>query len=150
MTKKCILLVEDNNDDEELTIRAFKKNNIGNEIVVTRTGAEALDYLFCTGVYANRNPEEQPSVTLLDINLPKINGLEVLRRVRENPKTACLPIVVLTSSKEEQDLIASYKLGANSYIRKPVDFVQFLEAVRQLGLYWLVLNEGPPHSNKGS
>jgi two-component system response regulator len=139
-----ILLVEDNADDEALAIRALKKNNILNEVVVARDGAEALDYLFGTGAYAGRDLTTPPQVVLLDLKLPKINGLEVLKRIREDARTRFQPVVVLTSSKEEQDLIGSYSLGANSYIRKPVDFSQFAEAVRQVGLYWLVLNEAPP------
>jgi two-component system, response regulator len=141
--KKAILLVEDNPDDELLTIRAMHKNNIANEIVVVRDGAEALDYIFGTGAYAERNSVEKPQVILLDLNLPKIGGLEVLKKIREDPRTSFYPIVILTSSKEEKDLVESYRLGANSYIRKPVDFNQFSEAIRQLGLYWLVLNEVP-------
>ncbi len=144
MKNKIILLVEDNPDDEALTLRALKKNNIMNEVVVARDGAEALDYLFSRGTHANRDPHKQPAVTLLDLKLPKVDGLEVLRQIRANPSTQLLPVVILTSSKEEQDLINGYRLGANSYIRKPVDFGQFMEAVRNLGLYWLVLNETPP------
>ncbi len=144
MDKKMILLVEDNPDDEELTLRALKKNNIVNDVAVVRDGAEALDYLFCAGRYASRNSSDLPQIVLLDLNLPKMGGLEVLRRIRENEKTRLLPVVILTSSKEEQDLIQGYSLGANSYVRKPVDFNQFVDAVRQLGLYWLVLNEAPP------
>ncbi len=144
MENKMILLVEDNPDDEALTLRALKKNNIGNELVIVRDGAEALDFLFGTGAFTGRDPSQLPQVVLLDLKLPKIDGLEVLRRVRENPITQLLPVVILTSSKEEQDMITSYKLGANSYVRKPVDFNQFVTAVRQLGLYWLVLNEAPP------
>lgn len=144
MDKKIILLVEDNPDDVELTLRALKKNNIQNEVVVARDGAEALDYLFGTGKYAGRHPGVMPQVVLLDLKLPKMDGLEVLRRLREDDRTRLLPIVILTSSKEEQDLISGYSRGANSYIRKPVDFNQFSEAVRQLGLYWLLLNEAPP------
>lgn len=146
MENKVILLVEDNPDDEALTLRALKKNNIGNVVVVARDGVEALDFLFGTGSYAGRDLSIMPQVTLLDLKLPKIDGLEVLRRIREDERTCLLPVVILTSSKEEQDLINGYRLGANSYIRKPVDFLQFTEAVRQLGLYWLVLNEMPPPS----
>jgi len=144
MDEKMILLVEDNPDDEALTLRAFRKNNMGNKIVVVRDGEEALDFLFRRGPYAARNPDEVPELILLDLKLPKIDGLEVLRQIRADPRTRLLPVVILTSSKEEQDLIEGYSEGANSYVRKPVDFNQFLEAVRQLGLYWLVLNESPP------
>jgi len=148
MSDKVILLVEDNPDDEALTLRALKKNNIQNEVVVARDGVEALDYLFGSGQYAGRDVRLLPSVTLLDLKLPKIDGLEVLEKVRANELTTLLPVVILTSSKEEQDLIRGYKLGANSYIRKPVDFSQFIEAVRQLGLYWLLLNESAPVRNR--
>ena len=144
MRKKIILLVEDNPDDELLAIRALKKNNIMNEVVVARDGAEALDYLFGAGAYAGRDMSVMPQIILLDLKLPKIDGLEVLRRLRNDERTKLLPVVVLTSSREEQDLTESYSLGANSYIRKPVNFAQFTEAIRQLGLYWLVLNESPP------
>jgi len=144
MSKKIILLVEDNPDDELLAIRALKKNNISNEVVVARDGVEALDYLFGTGAHTGRDMSEMPQIILLDLKLPKIDGLEVLRRLRNDQRTKLLPVVVLTSSKEEQDLTESYSLGANSYIRKPVNFAQFTEAIRQLGLYWLVLNESPP------
>ncbi len=139
-----ILLVEDNPDDEALTLRALKKNNIMNEVVVARDGVEALDYLFGKGVYADRDMSVMPNLILLDLKLPKIDGLEVLRHLRADDRTKILPVVILTSSKEEQDLINGYSLGANSYVRKPVDFSQFSEAVRQLGLYWFVLNESPP------
>ena len=139
-----ILLVEDNPDDEALTLRALKKNNIMNEVVVARDGVEALDYLFGKGVYANRDMSVMPNLILLDLKLPKMDGLEVLRHLRTDDRTKILPVVILTSSKEEQDLITGYSLGANSYVRKPVDFSQFIEAVRQLGLYWFVLNESPP------
>ncbi|MGZ9165681.1 MAG: response regulator [Anaerolineales bacterium] len=139
-----ILLVEDNADDEALTLRALKKNNIGNKVVVVRDGAEALDFLLCTGAYADRDPRDKPQVILLDLKLPKVDGMEVLRRIRADPGTRTLPVVILTSSKEEQDVFNSYLIGVNSYVRKPVDFVQFVEAIRQLGLYWLVLNEAPP------
>jgi two-component system response regulator len=141
---KVILLVEDNPDDEALTLRALNKNNIKNEVVVARDGAEALDYLFGTGKYTGRDTAVMPQVVLLDLKLPKIEGLEVLRRVRADERTGLLPVVILTSSNEDQDRIAGYGLGANSYVRKPVDFSQFLEAARQLGLYWLVLNQAPP------
>ncbi|HUH97982.1 MAG TPA: response regulator [Anaerolineales bacterium] len=144
MEEKLMLLVEDNPDDEALTIRALKKNHIGNRLVVAHDGAEALDFLFCAGAYAGRDPCETPQVILLDLKLPKIDGLEVLRRVRADERTRTLPVVILTSSKEEQDIAQSYGNGANSYVRKPVDFDQFVEAVRQLGLYWLVLNETSP------
>lgn len=139
-----ILLVEDNPDDEALTLRALQKNNIGNQVVVARDGVEALDFIFSTGLYIDREPRDIPQVILLDLKLPKVDGLEVLRRIRADPRTHMLPVVILTSSKEERDLIKGYSLGANSYVRKPVDFTQFVEAVRQLGLYWLVLNEPPP------
>ncbi len=141
--EKIILLVEDNPDDEILTRRALKKNNIGNEVVVARDGAEALDYLFGMGPYEGRDLSVMPQVILLDLKLPKVDGLEVLKRLRANERTSLLPVVILTSSKEQQDLVDGYDYGANSYIRKPVDFAQFVEAVRQLGLYWLVLNETP-------
>ena len=144
MRKKIILLVEDNPDDELLAIRALEKNNIMNEVVVARDGAEALDNLFGAGAYTGRDMSVMPQIILLDLKLPKIDGLEVLRRLRNNERTKLLPVVVLTSSKEERDLTESYSLGANSYIRKPVNFAQFTEAIRQLGLYWLVLNESPP------
>lgn len=144
MEDKIIMLVEDNADDEKLTLRALKNNNIRNEVVVARNGVEALDYLFGTGAYAGRNLNVMPQVVLLDLKLPKLNGLEVLRRLRSDDRTKLLPVVILTSSIEEQDRINGYGLGANSYVRKPVDFKQFNEAARQLGLYWLVLNEPAP------
>ena len=143
MNGKIILLVEDNPDDEALTLRALKSSNIANEVVVARDGVEALDYLFGTGAYAGGDRRVMPQVVLLDLKLPKMNGLDVLRRLRADDRTKPLPVVVLTSSDEERDIIESYGLGANSYIRKPVAFNQFTEAVRQLGLYWLVLNESP-------
>jgi CheY-like chemotaxis protein len=144
MKDKIILLVEDNLDDVELSIRALKKNNIMNEVVVAHDGVEALDYIFGRGKYAGRDLKNRPALVLLDLNLPKVSGLEVLESIRGDERTKLLPVVILTSSKEEKDLISGYQLGANSYIRKPVDFIQFTEAVRQLGLYWLVLNELPP------
>lgn len=146
MDKTVILLVEDNPDDEALALRALRRNNILNEVVVARDGVEALDYLFGTGAYAGRDASVMPQVVLLDLKLPKIEGLEVLRRLRADTRTKLLPVVVLTSSKEERDLVESYELGANSYIRKPVDFNQFAEAIRQLKLYWLVLNVTPPNA----
>jgi two-component system response regulator len=144
MSDKIILLVEDNSDDETLVLRAFQKSNILNQVVVVRDGAMALDYLFATGEYADRDPDDLPEIVLLDLKLPKVNGLEVLRRLRADQRTCFLPVIVLTSSDEECDIIESYKLGTNSYICKPVDFVQFTDAVRQLGLYWLALNVAPP------
>lgn len=142
MDQKIILLVEDNPDDVALTERALKKNNIRNKLVVAADGVEALDYLFCSGKYAGQTTT-LPQVILLDLKLPRVSGLEVLKIIRTDERTKLLPVVILTSSKEEQDLIDGYKLGANSYMRKPVDFSQFQEAVKQLGLYWLVLNETP-------
>ncbi len=139
-----ILLVEDNPDDELLTLRALKRNHIANEVVVVRDGVEALEYLFATGVYAWRDPGDLPQVVLLDLKLPKVDGLQVLKRIRSDERTRLLPVVILTSSDEERDVVESYKLGANSYVRKPVEFEQFVEAIRQLGLYWLVLNRPPP------
>ncbi len=150
MENRMILLVEDNPDDEALTLRAFAKNNITNEVVVVRDGAEALDWLFGRGEYADRDVNEHPEVILLDLKLPKVDGLEVLRQIREDDRTRLLPVIILTTSEEESDRLAGYSLGANSYIRKPVDFSQFIEAVRQLGLYWLVLNESPPEPTRGT
>lgn len=144
MTEKVILLVEDNQQDEELALRALRKNNIKNDVVVARDGVEALDYLFGTGPYVNRNTAELPTVVLLDIKLPKIDGLEVLRHIRADERTKLLPVVILTSSKEDKDRLEGYASGANSYVRKPIEFSEFAEAVRQLGLYWLILNEPPP------
>ena len=141
-SERVILLVEDNPRDEELTLRALKKSNIANPVVVARDGVEALDYLFSRGAYAERAPG-MPQVVLLDLKLPKLDGLEVLAKLREDDRTKLLPVVILTSSLEEQDLLRGYSLGANSYIRKPVDFSQFSDAVRQLGLYWLVMNQTP-------
>ena len=144
MDNKIILLVEDNPDDVELTIRALKKNNISNKVIVAKDGVEALDYLFGTGMYAGRDVKDMPVVILLDLKLPKIDGLEVLKSIRQNEFTRLLPVVILTSSVEEKDKINGYRLGANSYVRKPVDFNQFSEAMKFLGLYWLVWNEPPP------
>jgi CheY-like chemotaxis protein len=143
MKNKVILLAEDNPDDVKLTQRALKKSNILNEVVVAQDGVEALDYLFGTGKYAGRDTRVVPQLILLDLKMPKMDGLEVLQRLRDDGRTKLLPVVVLTTSSEDKDRIESYKLGANSYIRKPVDFDQFVDAVRQLGLYWLVLNEAP-------
>lgn len=144
MKSKTILLVEDNPNDRELTLHAFENGHIGNEVALANDGVEALDFLFCEGRHARRDPSLMPAVVLLDLKLPKIDGLEVLRRIRADARTRLLPVVILTSSKEEQDLLNGYSLGANSYIRKPVDFDKFNEAIRQLGLYWLVMNEAPP------
>jgi two-component system response regulator len=144
MKDRTILLVEDNPNDEALTLRALKKNNIQDRVVVARDGAEALDYLFATGPYQDRSPSDLPRVVLLDLKLPKIDGLEVLRRLRANARTKLVPVVILTSSNEERDLVAGYGSGANSYIRKPVDFTEFSETVRDLGRYWLHINEVPP------
>ena len=144
-SKRAILLIEDNPDDEELTRRAFKTSNIANRLIVARDGAEAIDFLSAAGAFAGRGAEDDPCLVLLDLKLPKIGGLEVLQKMRANPRTRTTPVVVLTSSTEEQDVIRSYGLGANSYIRKPVDFTQFMEAVRILGLYWMVLNEPFPY-----
>lgn len=140
---KIILLVEDNADDEDLTLMAFKQAKILNEVVVARDGEQALDFLFCRGPHQGRNPEHKPAIVLLDLKLPKIDGLEVLRRMREHENTKHIPVVVLTSSREEQDIAASYRLGCNSYVRKPVNFSSFADSARQLGLYWLLLNEAP-------
>jgi two-component system response regulator len=142
--EKRILLVEDNRKDVELTLLALKENHIANEIDVVRDGAEALEYLFATGTYAGRDVADWPAVVLLDIKLPKVDGLEVLRRIRGDPRTRRIPIVLLTSSSEEQDKILGYDLGANSFVRKPVDFTDFIAAVRDLGVYWLLRNEVPP------
>lgn len=144
INNRTILLIEDNSNDVTLTLRALKKNNILNEVRTMSDGAEALDYLFGQGKHAGRDARELPAIVLLDLKLPKVGGIEVLQRLRANDKTKLLPVVILTSSKEEQDMIDGYKFGANSYIRKPVDFTQFTQAVQQLGLYWLVLNEPPP------
>jgi two-component system response regulator len=144
MKNKTILLVEDNPDDVELTIRSLNRHNVKNDVVVAKDGQQALDYLFGTGEYTGRNLSSMPAVILLDLKLPKIDGLEVLRRLRADERMELVPVVIVTSSKEEQDLVNGYKLRANSYVRKPVDFLQFSEAVRELGLYWLLLNEPPP------
>ena len=144
MKKTMILLVEDNSNEVDLTLRALKKNNIGNRVFVAGDGVEALDFLFCTNTYADRDPYDLPRLILLDLKLPKMNGLEVMRRIRADERTRLVPVVILTSSIEEQDVLEGYKSGANSYIRKPVNFTQFEEYVKQLGLYWLVLNEAPP------
>jgi CheY-like chemotaxis protein len=141
---KIILLVEDNPDDEALAIRALKRNHIGNEIVVAHDGVEALDFMFGTGSYTGRDVSIKPTVILLDLKLPRVDGIEVLRRLREDERTKLVPVVVLTTSSEEQDMLDSYSLGCNSFIRKPVDFIQFSDAIRQLGMYWLLMNEPPP------
>ncbi len=141
---KILLLVEDNPTDEKLTIRAFKKSGVTNDIVVVRDGAEALDYLFATGKYEGRDMTVLPAVVLLDLKLPRIDGLEVLKRIRADERTKCLPVVILTASKEHEDIVRGYSLGANAYVRKPVDFVEFAEAAKTLGLFWLLLNEPPP------
>jgi CheY-like chemotaxis protein len=143
MASKAILLVEDNPDDEALTLRALRRHNVTNQVIVAHDGAEALDWLFVTGTHADRDPNIVPQVILLDLKLPKVDGLEVLRRIRADDHTKLLPVVILTSSKEEEDILNGYRLGANSYVRKPVDFVEFTDAVRQLGLFWLLLNEPP-------
>ncbi len=150
MTNTTILLAEDNPNDEELTLRALRKYNVSNEVVVVRDGQEALDYLFGSGEHAERNMSVMPQVVLLDINLPKVNGLEVLKRIRGDKRTRTLPVVMLTSSAEERDRFAAYDNFANSYIQKPVDFDRFTEAVRNLGLYWLVLNQPPPAPRSGN
>jgi two-component system response regulator len=150
MKTGTILLVEDSPTDEALTLRALKRSGLVNEVAVARDGAEALDYLYCTGPYADRHPADIPTLVLLDLNLPKIGGLEVLRRIRGVESTRLLPIVILTSSGQEQDIIESYGLGGNGYVRKPVESKEFSSAVQQLGLYWLLLNESPPPSGKAA
>ena len=145
---RTILLVEDNPDDEELTLRALARNNIGNQVVVMRDGQEAVDWLEGTGAYAGRDPNDVPALILLDLKLPKIDGLDVLRRLRATPRTAIVPVVILTSSKEDRDRAEGYYGGANSYVQKPVDFSSFVDAVRQLGMYWLMLNEPPPPTSR--
>lgn len=144
MSKATILLVEDNSSDEELTLLALNKSKLTNKVIVARDGAEALDYLFARGTYAGRDPADMPHIVLLDLNLPKVSGLEVLRQIRAEEKTHLLPVVILTSSSEERDLVEGYSSGANSYIVKPVDFTQFSESVAQLGMYWVLLNKRPP------
>jgi two-component system, response regulator len=144
MKSNVILLVEDNPRDEALTLRALRKSNIANDVVVARDGVEALEYLFGEGAHAGRDTDEMPQLVLLDLKLPKVDGLQVLQRIRSDERTRRLPVVIFTSSGEEEDLIKSYDLGANSYVRKPVEFEQFMDATRQLGLYWLILNEVPP------
>ena len=145
MNPKIILLVEDNPDDEELTLMALEKNNILNEVVVARDGEEALEFLYGDGPGSSTSRRILPAIVLLDLKLPKFNGLEILQKIRANERTRMLPVVILTSSKEDKDLIESYSLGCNSYVRKPVNFAMFVEATRQLGLYWLLLNESPPN-----
>lgn len=145
MVARTILLVEDNKDDEELTLRALARNNIGNHVVVVRDGQEALDWLEGIGSHAGRSPSDAPALILLDLKLPKVDGLEVLQRLRANPATQLVPVVILTSSREDRDRVEGYRGGANSYVQKPVDFTQFVDAVRQLGVYWLILNEPPPN-----
>jgi two-component system response regulator len=142
--EKTILLVEDNRDDEELTLRALRKANIANEVFIARDGQEALDFMFCAGAHAGRDPEAMPGVILLDLKLPKLNGIDVLHRLRSDPRTRFVPVVVLTSSSQDEDMLRSYESGANSYVRKPVEFAAFVAAVSQLGFYWMLLNELPP------
>jgi len=143
MSEGVILLVEDNPDDEALTLRALKKNAIANEVVVARDGVEALEWLFGEGAHAGRDTRQQPQVVLLDLNMPRVGGLDVLRRIRADARTQAVPVVILTSSKQDEDLVKSYALGANSYVRKPVDFAEFVDAVKKLGMYWLLLNQVP-------
>jgi two-component system response regulator len=148
MENKIILLVEDNEDDIELTIRTLKKNNIINNVIIAHDGREALDYLFGVGIYSNRDTSVMPVIVMLDIKLPKISGLEVLREIRHNERTKLLPVVILTSSDEERDLVESYEQGANSYVRKPVHFSEFQKAIKHLALYWLILNNAPPNTKR--
>ena len=143
MTSKPILLVEDNPDDEELTLLALKDDKIANDVVVTRDGVEALDYMFATGKFAGRKPSETPALILLDLKLPKLSGLDVLKRLREDPRTTTIPVVILTSSNEEQDVVTSYQLGVNSFVRKPIDFHEFQKVVKEIGIYWLLVNQPP-------
>lgn len=143
MTRRLVLLVEDNPDDEALTLRALRKANVANDINVVRDGREALDFLFCEGQYADRDPSAVPGLILLDLKLPKLNGIEVLQRMRADSRTQLVPVVILTSSSQDEDIVQSYQSGANSYVRKPVDFSDFADAVANLGLYWMILNEGP-------
>jgi two-component system, response regulator len=145
--KVQILLVEDNPNDVKLAIHAFKRQNLANQVHVARDGAEALEFIFCTGAYANRKIEDAPKIILLDLKLPLVDGVEVLRRIKSDPRTQMIPVVALTSSREERDIVESYRLGVNSYIVKPVDFDQFTESVRRLGFYWLLLNQAPVHGN---
>ena len=147
MKESLILLIEDNPDDVTLTLRALKKNHIANEVVVAADGEEALDWLFATGRHAGRDARQLPAIVLLDLKIPKIDGLEVLRRLRKDPRTSLVPVVVLTTSREQEDLIKSYQNGANSYVRKPVDFNAFTDSVKQLGVYWLMVNERPPNAS---
>jgi len=147
MSSRVILLVEDNPDDEALTLRALRKNNVANVVIVAHDGAEALDYLFARGGHAGRDPEAMPEVVVLDLKLPKVDGLEVLKQLRANERTKYLPVVILTSSSDERDMVNGYRLGANSYVRKPVEFGEFSQAVGQLGLYWLLLNQPPPRES---
>ena len=147
IANRTILLVEDNPDDEELTLRALARNNIGNHVVVVRDGQEAIDWLEATGPHSGRDVHDTPALILLDLKLPKVDGIDVLRRIRANHKTALVPVVILTSSKEDRDRASGYQGGANSYVQKPVDFNEFVDAVRQLGMYWLMLNEPPPTSS---
>jgi len=150
MSDKIVLLVEDSDDDIELTLRSFKKHNLSNQVIVARNGQDALDYLSGQGIFAGRNTAELPVLILLDLKLPKVDGIEVLQRIRANPATKYIPVVVLTTSSQLTDKLQSYDMGANSYVRKPVDFDQFVEATRQLGIYWLMVNDPPPVAEKGT